>query len=937
MPGSLARFFMTRLRPGIHRLILLAIAGVGGCASRPAAMSGTKGAATDIAILGPRLDPQATLSLDQIKPVPKLPPPSTQPSDRPPPIDALMLYAKARDAEDSNQRYNAIEYLDQAAKLDPASFDVQSELARLYLSMNAGGEQALDALRLAAQIKPDDLQTQTDLGRVHLVRGELDQAIKHLRLALDTTEYRQDDDSCAITDYYLAQALQKQGYDRAALEEYSRLLDRLQHAPESVRGNPDLDYWLSRPDLLYEEVGRLHEEQGEPEQALAAYQLVSQHSPDDLDTQARIVRLLVEVGRRNEAAHDAVDAVVRTHASPQSLAMLHEVYRGDNASAVAAMRKLYDAHPQDRSVLFALADLLMQSGKPAAAERTLLTVVDQTTDKNGAGDIEVLRKLFGELSGQGKTLDAARLLIETSARRPETVNELLPMWVDLTSLTRRDRLHDEQLLTLPVAKTALAARSYWVARLAVGRPELLKSALDDSLARDPVFAPAFRFALSRIISDDSLKPSQRQQRVDDLVAMARKRSAQGLAQELLATALLANANSAKADGDGNAAGELAVAARTAFSQAEKLGDHSPDLRLHAADTELLLSDSATYERMMWRLLGDRPDDDEAYNTLFRYYEDHGQAERSVAVSQSWLIADPNNTSARLLRILLLSKAGVADEAERMLGELYRERPDDPNVLEMMKAVLAQDHGSSDKYVSILETRVADHPDDLTAVDQLLDEYLLQNRKSDALRLINTARAAVAGDADMLYFTAHLYDRVGEKDSNRDESIKTLEMALKVDPDNAGANNDLGYTFADEGKHLDEAEAMIRHAVDLEPDNAAYLDSLGWVLYKRGKFTDARGYLEKAVEPEDQADPVVLNHLGDDLYRLNADADAQRRWQLATDRLDDEMKRRAAQDDPPDNELVSLKLELENKLRQLKQGGTVDVAPVVETAIKQAHR
>jgi Tfp pilus assembly protein PilF len=131
--------------------------------------------------------------------------------------------------------------------------------------------------------------------------------------------------------------------------------------------------------------------------------------------------------------------------------------------------------------------------------------------------------------------------------------------------------------------------------------------------------------------------------------------------------------------------------------------------------------------------------------------------------------------------------------------------------------------------------------------------------------------------------------------------------------------------------------MIRHAVEFEPDNAAYLDSLGWVLYKRGHFDQARGYLEKAVEPESRGDPVVLDHLGDDLYRLGASADAQRRWQIAADRLDQQMKERAAEDDAPDAELSALKAELQEKLKQIEQGGPVNVAPVVETTVKQAAR
>jgi hypothetical protein len=49
-------------------------------------------------------------------------------------------------------------------------------------------------------------------------------------------------------------------------------------------------------------------------------------------------------------------------------------------------------------------------------------------------------------------------------------------------------------------------------------------------------------------------------------------------------------------------------------------------------------------------------------------------------------------------------------------------------------------------------------------------------------------------------------------------------------DDAGADNDLGFLWADANKHLDRALKMIVTAVAAEPENRAYRDSLGWVYY-----------------------------------------------------------------------------------------------------------
>ena len=172
--------------------------------------------------------------------------------------------------------------------------------------------------------------------------------------------------------------------------------------------------------------------------------------------------------------------------------------------------------------------------------------------------------------------------------------------------------------------------------------------------------------------------------------------------------------------------------------------------------------------------------------------------------------------------------------------------------------------------------------------------------------------------------------------------QTLQMALKVDPQNAGANNDLGYEWADAGTHLPEAESMIRRAIELEPDNGAYLDSLGWVLYKRGEFDESRRYLEKAVLPAGDADPVVLDHLGDDLYRLNQNADAKMRWKTSLNKVEERLKTRqqdaTAGDSAngPGDELGPLQLHLQQKLKQVEQGSPVNVAPVSDSSSKQVR-
>ena len=133
----------------------------------------------------------------------------------------------------------------------------------------------------------------------------------------------------------------------------------------------------------------------------------------------------------------------------------------------------------------------------------------------------------------------------------------------------------------------------------------------------------------------------------------------------------------------------------------------------------------------------------------------------------------------------------------------------------------------------------------------------------------------------------------------------MQKILAEEPDDAHANNDLGYLWADRNQHLKEAERMIRKALELDKqqrnsddalgvdsdrDNAAYVDSLGWVLFRRGKLKEARRQLEKATAlPDGAEDPVVWDHLGDVYFRLEDDRRAVDAWSKALKLYEDGLR------------------------------------------------
>ncbi|HLL89030.1 MAG TPA: tetratricopeptide repeat protein [Tepidisphaeraceae bacterium] len=846
------------------------------------------------------VDPKATLALDAIEPRPVLPQPSTRPKSSDAPVEALVLYAQARAALADNQRFTAINLLQKAVAADPNSADPYVLLADAHVAGGAFNDKAIEALQTAADLRPDDLSVQLELGRQHAAKGDAVKAIHHLRLARLTSGYTKSPADAASVDFSLARTLRQAGYDRAALALYQSVGDRLKQHQFEMRGDRELQVLLANPQILLVEVGELYEKHGQYADAIEAFRPAAERDPGNFDLQAKLVRLRGAAGQRDAAVATAADLVAKFRASPDSLALLREACAAAGVDVVAQLRALQKARPEDRAILFALSDVLRENGRVTDATDLLTQALGRE-----AADVEVTRRLFNVYTERNDVAGAAKLLIESLARQPDAVRELSPMWAELMRPSRKNRLRIAAVQRLDVSPAAEAARQYWVSRMAElwRRDALAKSALRHAVDHDPPFRPAYRVLLSVLWNEPDHSAAQKVEESEALASRAESGGDAGLAAELRGLSLL----NQKRPRD----------ALAAFAQAAKRENTSPDLQLVQAVASDQQGFSSRAEQILWKLIGDRPTYEDAYAALFRHYLDQQQVQRALKVLNTWLGADPGSVNARLLQATLYQQGGRAEAAEDQLLKLFAEHPDSPEVLRGLFQLYGRT-GRTDKFVGMLEDRVAKRPDDRAAVEFLVEVYANQRRAADASRVLDAARRAVATDPDLLYYVANLYTRVGQ----RDMTEQALEQVLALDPRHAAASNDLGYFWADDGKHLDRAEQLIRVAVAEEPDNQSFLDSLGWVLYKRAKFAEAKTYFDRAIGPAALPDPIVLDHLGDVLYQLDRHAEARKTWEWSLQRLGEE---EADRDD-----LRELRLKLRQKLKQLDAKQPVTVAPIATT-------
>lgn len=874
---------------------LLVLFALGGCAAQSATQTSSAAATRPSpqdpapAVAG---NPKAKLTLDEITPRPSFPTtaPDTRPSE--PPLEAVRLFAKARLAMLDGDRGEASRLLEQAASLDPDSFALHKSLGDLYAA--ASDARAAGEWEKAAALEPDHLDLQIDLARRALEEGQMDKGILHLRLALLTTAYRDDSPADGEADFLLARALQQQGYDTAALQMYERLMARLRGAQFAARTNPQIAALLSHPDVLALHVAALYEKNHSFAPALALLRAVAAHMPNDFDLQARIVRDEAGAGEPQKAARDATDLVAQFHADAKSVALLSEV-AGEDAAGL--LRKLHESNPLDRDVTYALADVLMSRGRAADAGRLLAEA-----DKRWPDDPRLIRRQIGLLRSTNDLKGAAQLAIEAFARRPDHEIELTPIWDALSHASPHGKLRAAQVQAISVPPSSEAARLVLLARLAETehRDGVERDALARAIKLRPVFAPAFREMLAMIWADDG---RTRQQKIDDsrdLAAVASKAGDAGLAAELRGQALLD-------------LGE-AQPASTEFAAAVKAGNRSPELYMNFAVALHGIGDDTGAQSLLWKVVSDRPLASEAYEELYAIYQKRQEPERARGVLTVWLTADPSSVAAQQVQVRDAFDQRRYTDAEHMLLDLLAHHDTDPQVLGSVEQFFAET-GQTKQLVPILQQRLLFEKWNTTLAFALSEAYEQEHQRDDARRVLDGLRESVSRDPGDLYALAGAYSRLNAME----RSEQALAEVLKLDPSFAGANNDLGYTWAEQGKNLPQAEEMVAKALRAEPDNPSFLDSMGWVQYKLGKFSEAVKDLERAAIG---SEPVVLDHLGDALYRLGDHARAAAQWKQAA----------AAIGQPREDErddVKELRRKLQEKQQQLAGGQAVSVAPVAE--------
>lgn len=222
---------------------------------------------------------------------------------------------------------------------------------------------------------------------------------------------------------------------------------------------------------------------------------------------------------------------------------------------------------------------------------------------------------------------------------------------------------------------------------------------------------------------------------------------------------------------------------------------------------------------------------------------------------------PDSDRVSFMAGIALAKANRRKEASGRFERIQNESPLKSDAMKQ-QAVMLKEDGDLNGAVAILRL-LSTRKDSDVSVYLLWGELLAdENRFTEALAAIDSGLIRFPGDIKLLFSKGAYFERAGDKRSA--ESV--FRELVTRDPNNAAALNFLGYMFAEQGINLDEAEELIQRALKIQPDNGGYLDSLGWVYFQKKQYHRALETLERAVSLE-KDEGVIWEHIGDALIAL----------------------------------------------------------------------
>ncbi len=362
----------------------------------------------------------------------------------------------------------------------------------------------------------------------------------------------------------------------------------------------------------------------------------------------------------------------------------------------------------------------------------------------------------------------------------------------------------------------------------------------------------------------------------------------------------------------------------AILEIEKLIEHYPnESKYYAVLAEICLANDMN-EKAGWayqKITEIDPDNPYIHISLADYYRKNGEEEKAFEELKLGF-GNPNLDIDSKIQILLTyytineiytDLKGQAFELAELLVETH---PDDPKSHSMYGDFLFQDkqyEAARDAFRDVILMDSSKYlvweqllftESELNDVDAMLEEslktielfpeqpvpylfaggaYYQKKNWDECIEILTRGMKFIVNNTPMeIQIFSYLGDAYNQLKDN-EKSDEAYEEALKRDPENDYVLNNYAYYLSLRNENLEKAAKMAKKSTELRPNSPANQDTYGWVLYKMGYYEEAKVWIGKAIEKEDEASPVLLEHYGDVLWQLGDKEEAYKYWIKAKDK------------------------------------------------------
>src|SRR3989442_1750130 len=216
--------------------------------------------------------------------------------------------------------------------------------------------------------------------------------------------------------------------------------------------------------------------------------------------------------------------------------------------------------------------------------------------------------------------------------------------------------------------------------------------------------------------------------------------------------------------------------------------------------------------------------------------------RTENLDEQALAQDPRSPEALqgLVTQFLLQKQPV--KARQRVEAQVARVPDQSSFQYLLGKTLLADHKTAEAAAALTKALELD-PKNLSASLLLGQAQEASGQLDQAASAYEHAMQANAGDAQPYVFLGALEEHRG----NWQKAQDLYRKALKLQPDQSAAANNLSYLLLEHGGDINDALSLAQIAHDGMPQSPNAADTLAWAYYKMGSYNSALPLLQEAVQ------------------------------------------------------------------------------------------